>query len=154
MKTSPLFQFGFMICAILFVATSVGCQGFMPKKDVDIDKAANQEQSLGAIVLEIQPIAGKPKMETIPLQGNMTANDILESKGLTKKYARMELTLIRTIPGTQNRHKMELDYDTRKKRVKIEQDYALYPNDHLVVRQKQFDLIQEAVSSTFGKAGI
>lgn len=154
MKTSRMNQLGFLVCALVVAATTVGCQGFMPKKDLDLNQESAPEQSQGAMVLEIQPIAGKPKMETIPLQGNMTANDIIESKGLTKKYARMELTLIRTIPGTQNRHKMELDYDTRKKRVKIEQDYALYPNDHLIVRQKQFDLIQEAFTSTFGKAGI
>ena len=41
----------------------------------------------------------------------------------------MEIVVKRMIPGKKIRHRLKVDYDSKKKRVPYDQDYTIYPND-------------------------
>ena len=101
--------------------------------DGDLNGLTQADETQDIFVLEYRGKRTSGEMKKYPLAGHVTVQQALEQAGLTKKLATCDLTLIRTVPGTQRRHKMKLDYVQRGRQVSPEHNYALHPNDHLVI---------------------
>lgn len=86
-----------------------------------------------SITLEIRAAGEKPRIEQVVLDGNTTVQQALEKAQLVKKFRRMDIYIVRVV-GDQ-RAKMDVRYEHARAHVDPLYDYALYPNDHVVVQQ-------------------
>lgn len=120
---------GWILCV-----SSAGC-ATTGALDGDLSDLTQTNETQDIYVVEYRGKRSSGEMKKYPLVGDVTVQQALEQAGLTKKVATCNLTLIRTVPGTQRRHKMELEFLPRGRRVTPEHDYALHANDHLVISQ-------------------
>jgi hypothetical protein len=84
----------------------------------------------------------------------MHLQDALEKSGAAKKIKRMELYVLRTPPQGGPRQRLTADYDSVKRRVAWESDYAVYPGDHVVVIEdntSEFDRLVERCLGPLGR---
>lgn len=118
---------------LLGVCLSVGCQVF-PQKDSAAETTMVAE-SRGKYLVEVKPLGRSGRTETFELTGDHTVSHALKEVGIGKRRGTYEIELMRTNPQTGQRHKMMVTYDPAKRSVPVEQDYSIYPNDHLIVRE-------------------
>ena len=116
---------------------SVGLVGCAPLKFGSPDNAAapamtNSSQPSCQVVVEGK--RGDSRVETVALPGPMTVEDVLHQAKATRAFSSIEIDIVRRSPETNQLHKMSVSYDTRNRRVPIEQNYAVLPNDRIVVR--------------------
>lgn len=121
-----------LILASLVASLMSGC-ALTPSAESGLEELTGTQSTNGIYVVEYKVPQKKSEMQKFPLSEGVTVQQALEKSGLVKKAGSCELLLIRTIPGTQRRHKMKLDYISRKRQVSPEHDYMLHADDHLVV---------------------
>ncbi len=63
----------------------------------------------------------------------------------------MEIEVHRRVPETGQILKLQVAYDARQKSVQMEQDYALHPNDVVIVQPRAHAPLNSAVSKILGK---
>ena len=122
----------FLACGWFICTMSIGC-AVTGSQDRNLSELTQSEESRGIYVMEYQGNKSSGEMKEYPLVGDITVQQALEKAGMIKKVSTCELTLIRTVPGTQRRHKMKLEFLSRSRQVTPEHNYALHPNDHLVI---------------------
>ncbi len=99
--------------------------------------------------IEIRALGKDPKRIRMSLEDAPNVQAVLEQTGLIKRFKNMQIELSRTAPnGT--RHKMEIHYDAKKDHVASLFDYALHPNDLLVVRQESMTSFDEMMKKLAG----
>ena len=67
------------------------------------------------------------------LDGPITVQTALERSGAVRKYRNMEVSILRVVEDTGRGLKMSIEYQPGKNSVKPEQDYAIFPNDRIIV---------------------
>lgn len=137
------------LIACLSLASFSGCKGFMPVDD-DIETNLTSDNSMGVYVMEIRRSGSKPETETKQLAEGMTLNQALVEAGVTKRRGNWEIQLIRTNPQNGLRHKMMVDYNTADRKVPVEQDYAIYPDDHIIAVPVTTNPFDDLVGGFFG----
>ena len=144
-------QTGLLLALLTTTTLASGCQGMLQGFAPDLGETAVAEtNSDGIYIIEVRSGGGKPDTETLALSEGMTINQALEQAGVTKRRGDWDIELIRTNPDSGMRHKMNVSYDAKERRVPIEQDYAIYPNDHLVVNQIASNPLGDMFGNLFG----
>lgn len=146
---------GLTAALMLVAGGSFGCSSspfaagglFAPADAVADADATPQAQPQGQYLIEVRRGGSDVESNSHPLYGTETVNTALEKAGLTKKKGGWDIELIRTNPQSGMRHKMHVDYDRAERRVRYEQDYALFPNDHLIVKKSEESPLDELFSS-------
>ncbi len=88
---------------------------------------------------------------TVPLQGDMRVQNVLDAAGVLGKVRDMQITIYRAAPNhPQQTIKLVSHYDRREKRVRLESDYAVLPGDHLVVQEKHHSMMDEILDGIMG----
>ena len=80
-----------------------------------------------------------------------TVQTALERSGAIKKFRDMDITVLRIVEETGRGLKMPIRYDAGKKSVSPEQDYALFPNDRILVESVSNSMLDKMVDSVGGK---
>ena len=140
-----LFLLGF--CALL--SASNGCSMFNSSLNkADVAEAVNQP---AVPTYKVRVYGGSKPMEFVgKLDQNKTVQTALEESGVINKFPRMEITLAREIPGAAGRHKMPVSFDASARTVIVSQDYAIHPNDVVVIRKDSSTFVDRAVSKLGG----
>jgi hypothetical protein len=86
-----------------------------------------------SITMEIREAGERPRIEQIVLDGDTTVQQSLEKANLVKKFRRMDIHIVRVVGD--HRAKMDVKYEHARAQVDPLYDYALYPNDHVIVQQ-------------------
>lgn len=136
---------------LVSLASLVGCSGFMPVKEESQANLSNT--SIGVYVVEVRERSGKPESKTKSLPEGLTLNQALTEAGVAGRRGAWEVELIRTNPQNGMRHKMMVDYDATEREVPVEQDYAIYPDDHIIARQSTANPFDDLVGGFFGSPG-
>ena len=71
----------------------------------------------------------------------------LERSGAVEEYRAMEITLMRVVKENGQPLKLPVIYRGSKKTVRPEQDYALHPNDVIVVTAKSNNPLDKFVNA-------
>ncbi len=79
---------------------------------------------------------GKPKVYSGSFDKPITVQQALEASGAVKQFRSMEVMLVRKLAKSGQPLNMPVDYQSRKKRVRPEQDYALHDGDRILVQPK------------------
>lgn len=129
-------------CTALQTGSSLGMQSH-PMGDSAEGEATAQ---VATISLEVRPAGRRdPEMQQLPLSEAMHVQDLLEQTGLTRRFRRMELELIRPTGGDMAR--MRVVYRHQTGRVEPLFDYALRPGDHLVVTEDTSTVLDDMLQS-------
>ena len=140
-----------VLCCLM--STSVGCTLFQSSlwDKAEIPHAANQP------VVPTYKVRvygnGKPTEFVGKLDANKTVQTALEESDTIDKFARMEITLAREVPGSTGRHKMPVTFDAKTRMVNITQDYALHPNDVVVIRKDTSGFLDGVIGKYAGGLG-
>lgn len=125
-------------CNLIGVGTGSGDSSLLPK----------ETQGTYTVMLK----GSKP--ETRPITEGLTVQGVIESTRAHKKFGKMDVVVKRAVPGHPQRHNLKVDYDKNKQRVPYEQDYAIHPNDIVMIAPNnttQLDKVVDALSGVLGK---
>lgn len=70
-----------------------------------------------------------------PITKGMTIDDVLVATRAKQKFRHMEIKIIRKVASTGQVLKMPVDFKASNRTVKSQQNYAIHPNDQILIRQ-------------------
>ena len=121
---------------------------------VDMNAPSNEADTTltaerASCYVEIRAVGKEPKRIRMSLKEATHVQKVLEQTGLVKEFRNMDINLSRKLDdGT--RHKLEVHYDAKRKQVVSAFDYALHPDDLLVVRQDSSTSFDEMLKKLAG----
>ncbi len=154
---------GLVVVALLASLVTTGCAtvgdfstGFLPGSSAPAGDTAAAPR--GSCTIVLQPSRGEPKIVEMPLHEGATVQTALDFSKATRKFGRMEIHVLRTPPahgpGPARVQKMNVEFNRKRRWVNAEYDYALYPNDRIVVKEDATTIIDDTVEAVAGKLGI
>ena len=99
--------------------------------------------------VEFRDDGRKPILVPVPLTNVTYVQQALEQTGAFKRYRRAKIELFRQLPQGGG-HKLPIEYDRGKNQVPSGADYALHPNDRLVVTEDSSTIIDDMMESLSG----
>ena len=127
----PIRSFSTFALLVLVVGMLSGCKSFV-KKPVQKELPPGTPQYLISM-------KGEGWATGVDVRGeykqNMRIDQVLEAHDLKRKFKNMDIQIIRRVPDTGQILKMPVVYKSKMKNVKPEQDYAIHPNDQIIVKQ-------------------
>jgi hypothetical protein len=143
-----------LIAGVAIAALSItGCTGF-DVGPLEFFSAATPEPPLAtaadADTFEVDLFAEgqKPIRVKLPLNGPTYVQGALEASGATKRFQKMKVMVVRSAPESGTRHKLDVDYVSKKGRVSPTTDYALHPKDRVVVIEDATGVLDEMFGAT------
>lgn len=129
-------------------ASAVGASATIPRAIAAADTEA-EPAAPSSCYVEIRALGEKPKRIRMLLEDAPYVQKVLEQTGLVKQFRNMHIELSRKLPdGT--RHKLEVRYDAKQDHVISAFDYALHPNDLLVIQQDSATSLDEMLKKLAG----
>lgn len=145
---------GFRVALICSLAATCGCSSFAPARSTPsgIDAAAAPTNSAPAsCTVVLRKTGSTPREMEVPLPNVTRLQEVLEQTGVTKKIRHMELYVLRAVPGDpQQRHKMAAHYNSGRRQVSMETDYAIYPGDRIVVIEEASTQLEQMLAGAVG----
>jgi hypothetical protein len=137
----------------LLVATSVGCTTLSlngsGKLDASVAESEIETPQNGPFYLvEVRSLGDSPKVVKYPYRGDETVYNAIENIGGFKRFRRRTTHVIRKNEETGVRLKMEVRED--KKGITIDTDYALHPNDRVIVEEDGTTMFHDAIGQVTG----
>lgn len=105
------------------------------------------------VILEVHPDKGESKLVEQALQQPMSVQQMLVDSGMSKKFRRMNVDLVRPLP-TGGYHKIALHFDRDSKRISTESDYALQPGDRLIIVEDTTTMLDDMIQKAGQPFGI
>src|SRR5258708_5159903 len=147
------------VLALSLVAAGLtGCASFDNPKDNQLNtqlskagETAAHTQSTKVDVI-FQPEKGKPQRVERALSEPTTVQQILEQTGGIKKYRRIEVEVVRSLPNG-GFHKIPCEFDRSTMHINPEFDYALMPGDKVIVKEDKSTVIDDMMHSAGGGLG-
>ncbi len=138
---------------VLWVVVTAGLSGCASLPTLgDRDAIAPESQASEnppEFFVEMHPLFSKPKVYRGVIEAPITIQEALDLSNASKLVRAPEVDVYRQLPngGTL---KLPVEFN-KKKRVKYEQDYALHPNDRIIVRSKPQSPLDKIANSVFGE---
>jgi len=95
--------------------------------------AAATTESPGVYEVELRGNFGKASRAQGVIDGPITVQTVLERSGAIKKFRNMDITVLRVVQENGHGLKLPVDYQAGEKSVRPEQDYAIHPNDRILI---------------------
>ena len=134
-------------CLIMFVGCSTLRTSGKNNNSLPTGNAATA--ATATYFVELHPAFGKSLRYAGQITKPTTIQNALEESGAFDKVKSMNVDLVRNLPGGGPPLKLAVEMKSGKQ-VKFEQDYALHPNDRIIVRQKTSSPIDKVVDSLMG----
>ena len=103
--------------------------------------------SRGAYLVQMSGGFSKASSYKGDLDGPITVQTALERSGAIEKFRSMDVALFRIVEETGHPLRLSVPYSPRKKSVMPENDYALHPNDRIIVESKTNNALDKLVDS-------
>ena len=130
------------------VLASSGCSTFPLGQNQPLPTGATQSQeSLGVYEVHMKGGFSKESTSRGVIDGPITVQTVLERSGAIDKFRSMKITIMRVVKESGQGLKLPVDYQVSKKSVRPEQDYAIHPNDRIVIESKANSAIDRIVDS-------
>ena len=84
------------------------------------------------------------------IDGPITVQTALERSGAISKFRGMDIMIYRVVQETNRGLKLPVDYQYRERAVVSHQDYALHPNDRIVVTPTSNNALDKFVDTLTG----
>ncbi|MDA7903358.1 hypothetical protein N9B31_06815 [Mariniblastus sp.] len=81
------------------------------------------------------------------IDGPMFVQDALERSGATERYRAMDILVYRVVKESGRGLKLPVEYESGGKMVMQNQNYALHPNDRIVVTNRSLNAIDKIIDS-------
>ena len=141
---------GILLFLGLITAGLSGCASFPTLGDRDAIATESQPtENPPEFFVEMHPIFAKPKVYRGVISAPVTIQEALDQSKYRKIVRSPVVDLYRQLPngGTL---KLPVEFN-KKKRVKYEQDYALHPNDRIIVHSKPQSPLDRIMDSVVGE---
>lgn len=162
MTRAPLYTRLVLITALVaIVPLAGGCTALTINGSADAlpeapspssEQASLQAQQAQSITVEIRPDRKKVEITSLTLEPGMTLQQSLEKVGVTKRFRRMDIDVMRMAGG--ERQKLEAKYDHAHDSVNPLYDYAIYPGDHLVIVEDPSTALDDMLNAVLVPLGI
>jgi hypothetical protein len=145
----------FLICLASF-----GCATFSGNTALDLAEMPGEPKvaDLARCFLVFQPISGRPEVVEVPLEENATVQTALDHVRADKRFRRMKIHVLRRAAtsgrGPGQLQKMNVEYDTRRDAVVVEYDYALHPNDRIIIEEDPSTVVDDMLRGVAGRMGL
>ena len=108
---------------------------------------ASSSSGLPTVVLDIRN--GEQHMERIPLSPDkpMFVSDVIKDAKLVERIGKIKVSVVRETTPSTPPVRMDVDFDSKGKEVMQEQNYALQPNDRVIVRKNDRTWFDDAMES-------
>ena len=140
-----------LFCVLIgAVLASSGCSTLPLTQNQALPAAASQTQKQAPQgVYEVQLSGGfsKPTTSRGVIDGPITMQTVLERSGAIDKFRNMEITILRVVKDSGRGLKLKVDFNGSKDAVPPEQDYAIHPNDRILVESKSGGAIDRLVET-------
>lgn len=133
-------------CGLLMLLMSTGCSTLNNFSNAPVPTQPNTPSN-GVYQVEMTGGFGKTTKFQGQLTGPVTVQEALEAAGAVEKYRSMEIAVFRVIRESGQGLRMPVDYNSRSKSVSQEQNYALHPNDRIVVTSRSNNPLDKFVDS-------
>jgi len=108
-------------------------------------------ESEGSYRVELEGNFGKKSVYTGQLTKPTTVQMALEESGAIQKLRNLDVWILRVVAESGQPLKMDVRFDPAKKVIAPEQDYAILPNDRIVVKPKSDNMLDKMLESVGGK---
>jgi hypothetical protein len=149
----PLF-----ILVLVFLGGLSGCQTM----NAEFSNLFGEEPSVTAappaspdgpkFFVEFRDDGRKPILVPVPLTDVLYVQQALEQTGALKRYRRAKIELYRQLPQGGG-HKLPIELDRGKRQVPTGSDYALHPNDRIVITEDTSTIVDDMLESLTGATG-
>lgn len=103
--------------------------------------------SPGVYEVELRGNFGQTSRAQGVIDGPITVQTVLERSGAIKKFRNLDITILRVVQESGHGLKLPVDYQAGKKSVRPEQDYAIHPNDRILIEAVSNSAIDKIVDS-------
>ena len=141
-----------LILSIGLLSGANGCSSLTPKTSIPF---VGQEDTGAAVApqamcwVEMRPTSGKAKRVELPVTQGMRIEQVLDESKVS--FRRMDVFILRQSPDNPDQHvKLEIRFDRDSGQVKWDTDYAIHPNDRIVVKEETLTVFDEAYNSLLG----
>jgi hypothetical protein len=110
-----------------------------------VDTAGNNPQQVPTFTVQVHPAGDKPSQAVFPLVQDTYIQSMLDQLGIAKRFRRVKVELYR--PLAEGHLRMDIQYDREERRVPPGYDYALRPNDQLVITEDPSTVVDDILES-------
>lgn len=136
-----------LLCSGILMTIS-GCAVFHPAVDPATIPAAPETKPIaGLYQVEMQTTFGKGKVYQGEIDGPITVQTVLERSGAIEKFRGMDIVLMRVVKESGVGLKMPVDYEIGDKSVRPEHDYAIHPNDRIIISSRSNNPLDKFVDA-------
>jgi hypothetical protein len=148
----------FLTALLTTGCTTVGGQSSLGLVDASQAGLDTAERPTPTCTVVLQPNRGTPKVVEMPLDEGATVQTALEHTKATRKFRRMDIHVLRPAQARANApaepQKMNVEFDRIRREVEIDHDYALFPNDRVVIEEDPSTMIDDMFHSVAGRLGV
>ncbi len=153
-SSSPCCSYAVRLFAtLLAMSTLPGCSALQldPSKTDSIWPGTPEAETVQAATsaptakVEIRAAGRSPEFREVPLSAGMCIGDALDETGLTRRFRRMDIHLVRH--NQYGMAKMDSKYEHKMAKVHPRFDYALHAGDHLVVTEDTTTMLHDMLNS-------
>ena len=127
--------------------------------DIGYTQAAQQAQVARqapqgpSFTLEVHAAGRRPESKTFPLNHQTSVQQVLLASGLTKRFSRMQLKVMRLAKGG-DQIPLDVAYNHETSAVESHFDYMLYPGDRLIVTEDTRTALNDLLDGVMAPLGI
>jgi len=138
-----------VLCVLMgAVLASSGCSSLPTTQTQALPTGAPQGQAAPAFYeVHMKGSFSKATSSRGVIDGPITVQTVLERSGAIDKFRNMEITLMRVVKETGQGLKLPIDFQAGKNSIRPEQDYAIHPNDQILIVSKSNSAIDKVFDS-------
>jgi hypothetical protein len=138
--------------------TTVGGKSSLNLSDPGQAELEQAERQAPTCTVVLKPGQGKPVVMEMPVTEGATVQTALEHSKATRKFRRMDIHVLRPAQVRGNTpveaQKMTAKFDRQHREVEIDHDYALYPNDRVMIEEDQSTMVDDMFQTIAGRMGL
>jgi hypothetical protein len=143
--------------ALALLAAAVGCQsvdselakklGSLPESPGEAPAAPKAE--VAKFQVEVRESGKQPELKQFPLPQTLYVQQVLDQSGVLRRFRRLKIEIYRQLPGGRG-HRLDVAFDRAEHRVPPGADYAIHPNDRIVITEDTSTLLDDMLESLSG----
>ncbi|MDG1873850.1 MAG: hypothetical protein P8J27_08060 [Mariniblastus sp.] len=136
-----------LVCSVLLIASgcsTIALTANSPLPDAQITESA---ESAGVYEVHMNGQFSKAISFKGEIDGPITVQTALERSGAIDKFRGMEVTLMRVVKESGRGLKLPVEYQAGTQQVTSSQDYAIHPNDRIMVQSRSKNPLDQIVNS-------
>ena len=153
--TEATLQISFFCVLLGAVMASSGCCSLPSAQNLAIPTAATAAtqaaEPQGVYEVQMQGGFSKASVSRGVIDGPITVQTVLERSGAIDKFRNMDITVMRVVKENGQGLRLPVDYQPGKKLVRTEQNYAIHPNDRILISSRANSTLDKVIDQVTRK---